>query len=61
MAGHSCGVGALKGVGRIRSRLLEAAIRVVRLYESWGKNDAAVAWKERLHMTDLPADIFAPP
>ncbi len=45
----------------LRSRVFEAAIRVVRLYESWGKTNAAVAWKERLHMTDLPADIFAPP
>ncbi len=44
-----------------RSRRLEASIRVVRLYESWGKTDMAVAWKSRLSMLDLPVDVFAPP
>ena len=42
-------------------RLSEAADRVVRLYESWGELDQAAAWKARLGMSDLPADVFAPP
>jgi eukaryotic-like serine/threonine-protein kinase len=44
-----------------RSRLTEAADRVVRLYESWGKHDQAAAWKVRLGIPDLPADVFALP
>jgi hypothetical protein len=41
--------------------LTEAAARVVRLYEAWGKPDQATAWKARLGMPDLPTDAFAWP
>jgi hypothetical protein len=34
---------------------------VVRLYEAWGKSGPAAVWKERLGLTDLPADVFARP
>jgi serine/threonine protein kinase len=44
--------------GKIRLR--EGAERVVRLYEAWGKPEEATAWKARLGLTDLPADVFAP-
>jgi hypothetical protein len=33
----------------------------VRLYEAWGKTELAAAWKERLGLADLPADVFARP
>jgi tetratricopeptide (TPR) repeat protein/tRNA A-37 threonylcarbamoyl transferase component Bud32 len=39
----------------------EAAERVVRLYEAWGKPEQARAWKARLGLADLPADVFARP
>ena len=42
-------------------RLREAAERVVRLYEAWGKPDEAATWKAKLGMPDLPADVFAAP
>jgi hypothetical protein len=42
-----------------RFRLREAAERVVRLYEAWNQPDRAAAWKARLGLTDLPADVFA--
>jgi eukaryotic-like serine/threonine-protein kinase len=41
--------------------LAEAAERVVRLYEGWGKPEQAAAWKARLGLANLPADVFAPP
>jgi serine/threonine protein kinase/tetratricopeptide (TPR) repeat protein len=44
-----------------RSRLPEAAERVIRLYERWNKPDQATAWKAKLGMPDLPADVFARP
>jgi serine/threonine protein kinase len=44
-----------------RPRLPEAAVRVVRLYEAWGKPEQAAAWKAKLGLEDLPADVFAPP
>jgi tetratricopeptide (TPR) repeat protein/tRNA A-37 threonylcarbamoyl transferase component Bud32 len=44
-----------------RSRLREAALRVVRLYESWGRRGQADAWKSKLELRDLPVPIFAPP
>jgi hypothetical protein len=34
---------------------------VVRLYEEWNKPDQATAWKARLGLADLPADLFARP
>ena len=42
-----------------RSRLREAAERVIRLYEAWGKPEQAAAWKQKLGLGDLPADVFA--
>jgi eukaryotic-like serine/threonine-protein kinase len=44
-----------------RFRLREAAERVVRLYDDWGKLDQASAWKARLGLPDLPANVFARP
>jgi tetratricopeptide (TPR) repeat protein len=44
-----------------RDRLTEAAVRGIRLYEAWGKPEQATAWKERLGLADLPADVFTPP
>src|SRR5262249_53337007 len=44
-----------------RLRLREAAERVIRLYEDWGKPEQAAAWKAKLGMPDLPADVFARP
>jgi serine/threonine protein kinase len=44
-----------------RSRLREAAERVIRLYQEWNKPDQATAWKAKLGMPDLPADVFARP
>ncbi len=44
-----------------RFRLREAAERVVRLYEGWGRPDRAADWKVKLGMPDLPADVFAGP
>jgi tetratricopeptide (TPR) repeat protein len=41
--------------------LPEAAERVVRLYEAWGKPDQARSWAERLGLADLPADVFDRP
>ena len=41
--------------------LSEAAERVVRLYEEWNKPDQATAWKVKLDLRDLPADVFARP
>ncbi len=42
-------------------RLREATVRVVRLYEAWGKPDQAKEWKAKLGMPDLPAKVFARP
>ena len=39
--------------------LWDAAKRVPRLYEAWGKPEQAAAWKLKLGLTDLPADVFA--
>jgi hypothetical protein len=44
-----------------RSHLLEAAVRVVRLYEQWGKLEQAAKWKVELGLADLPQDVFAGP
>jgi hypothetical protein len=30
----------------------------VRLYEAWGKPEEAKAWKKKLDLEDLPADVF---
>jgi tetratricopeptide (TPR) repeat protein len=42
-----------------RSRLREAAERVVHLYDGWGRSEQAAAWKARVGMPDLPVDVFA--
>jgi hypothetical protein len=42
-----------------RSCLREAAERVVHLYEGWGKPEEAAAWKAKVGMPDLPAEVFA--
>jgi eukaryotic-like serine/threonine-protein kinase len=44
-----------------RASLREAAERVVHLYESWGRPEEAAAWKTKVGMPDLPADVFARP
>jgi eukaryotic-like serine/threonine-protein kinase len=44
-----------------KPRLSEAAARVIQLYEAWGQPEKAAAWKARLGLTDLPADVFARP
>ena len=44
-----------------RPRLREAAERVARLYDAWGRPDEAAAWKLKLGLADLPADVFAAP
>jgi tetratricopeptide (TPR) repeat protein len=41
--------------------LAKAAERAVRLYEEWDKPDQAAAWKAKLGISDLPADVFARP
>jgi tetratricopeptide (TPR) repeat protein len=41
--------------------LAEAAERVVQLYEAWGKRDQAAAWKAKLGIADLPAEVFVRP
>jgi serine/threonine protein kinase/tetratricopeptide (TPR) repeat protein len=44
-----------------KCQLREAAGRVVRLYEAWGKPATTVEWKRTLGLADLPADVFARP
>jgi tetratricopeptide (TPR) repeat protein len=44
-----------------RPFLSEAALRVVRLYEGWGKAGKATEWKAKLGLADLPAYVFARP
>jgi hypothetical protein len=44
-----------------KARLAEARDRVVGLYEAWGKPGEAAAWKAKLGLADLPADVFARP
>ncbi len=44
-----------------RPRLLEAAKRIVHLYDAWGRPEQAAAWKLKLGLADLPADVFASP
>ena len=39
--------------------LAEAAKRVVRLYEGWGRPEQTTAWKVKLDLAELPADLFA--
>jgi tetratricopeptide (TPR) repeat protein len=44
-----------------RHRLGEAAERVIRLYEAWGRAGQAAEWKRKLGLADLPAEVFARP
>jgi serine/threonine-protein kinase len=44
-----------------RSRLREAAERILRLYERWNQADQVTAWKAKLGLRDLPAEVFAQP
>ena len=44
-----------------RLRANDAAERIVRLYEAWGKPDQAAVWKRKLGLADLPVDVFARP
>jgi serine/threonine protein kinase len=44
-----------------RSYLPLAAEQVVQLYEDWGQAEKAAAWKAKLGMPDLPAEVFAAP
>jgi tetratricopeptide (TPR) repeat protein len=44
-----------------KSRLHEAAARLVGLYEAWGKADQAAEWKTRIGLTGFPSDVFARP
>ena len=43
-----------------KSNLAEAAERIVRLYEAWGKPEKAAEWRKRLGMPDagLPGNVF---
>ncbi len=44
-----------------RSRVLEAAMRMVQLYEAWNKPVEAAALRIKLGLHDLPADVFCHP
>ncbi len=44
-----------------RAHLLEAAFRIVWLYEAWEKPGEVEAWKSKLGLHDLPADVFDGP
>jgi serine/threonine protein kinase len=57
------GLKASQGRIRVPDRFLvrEAAHRVVHLYDSWGRLEDAAAWRARLGIIDLPADVFARP
>jgi hypothetical protein len=34
---------------------------VIQLYEAWGRPEKAAAWKAKLGLAGLPADVFAGP
>jgi hypothetical protein len=44
-----------------RSHFRQAAERVIHLFEDSGQTGRADAWKARVGMPDLPADVFSPP
>jgi hypothetical protein len=44
-----------------KPRLPEAAERILRLYEAWGKPEKALEWRSKVGVADLPADVFARP
>jgi eukaryotic-like serine/threonine-protein kinase len=39
----------------------EAAERVIRLYQAWGKPQKAAEWKVKLGLADLPDNVFGRP
>ena len=41
-------------------RLREAAARVVRLYDGWGKPEKVAEWKAKLGAHDLSAPVRSP-
>ncbi len=41
-----------------RSRQCRASKRVVQMYDDWNRPDLAAAWKTKVGMRDLPADVF---
>jgi tetratricopeptide (TPR) repeat protein len=43
-----------------QARLDQAAGRVVRFYQAWGKPERAAEWRSRIGTPELPADVFAP-
>jgi serine/threonine protein kinase/tetratricopeptide (TPR) repeat protein len=57
--------GMIERIARMPTRenalLIDAAERVVRLYETWGGQKEATEWKTKLGMPDLPPGVFAPP
>ena len=44
-----------------RSSIRQAAERVVRLYEDWGRPEQTAGWKLRVGMSDLPAEVISEP
>jgi eukaryotic-like serine/threonine-protein kinase len=52
---------AMKIPAKAKPRLSEAAERVVHLYEAWDEPEQATAWKAKLGLPDLPADVFTQP
>jgi hypothetical protein len=44
-----------------RPLLAQATQRVIQLYGAWGKPEKVHAWKVKLGMSDLPADVFTRP
>jgi hypothetical protein len=44
-----------------KRHLRDAAGRVVRVYEAWGKPATTDEWKQKLGLADLSADVFARP
>jgi hypothetical protein len=56
--------GPLNGLARQRINIPRTARNwddLLRVYEAWGKPDQATAWKAKVGMPDLPADVFAAP
>jgi hypothetical protein len=44
-----------------KAHTLQVWERVVQLYEACGQPGKAAAWKSKLGLADLPADVFARP
>jgi eukaryotic-like serine/threonine-protein kinase len=41
-----------------RRKLTDAGTRIIELYDSWDKPENAAAWKARVGLADLPAEVF---